>query len=174
MDYYIGTIIAVAFDYAPIDWVICNGQLLPIDQYSALYSLIGTTYGGDGTTNFAVPNLCGRTVLNQGTGTGLSARVLGQIGGAETVALQASQVGSHSHPLLASAQNGTSITPGPTTALGQNTQPLVSPYAVATPNTTLAPTSLSKVGSGQAHENRQPYLGLTYIINCYGLFPTQE
>jgi microcystin-dependent protein len=170
---FIGQIIAVGFNFAPVGWALCNGQLLPISEYSALFNLIGTTYGGNGQTTFALPNLQGQGVINQGQGSGLSAYVIGQQGGSEQISLTGSQVGSHSHALMASSQTGSTITPGTTVALAQNAQPAVNAYSTAAPNTSLAPSSIGLTGGGQPHENRQPFLTINYIIALFGIYPSQ-
>jgi microcystin-dependent protein len=170
---YVGQIIAVGFSFAPAGWLACNGQLIPISQYEVLFQLIGTTYGGDGQTTFALPNLCGRAVINQGQGQGLSNYVIGQQSGTEQVALTANQVGSHSHALMASTQTGSTNTPSSSVALAQNAQTLVNEFSTAAPTTTLAPSSISVSGSSVPHENRQPYLAINYIIAYEGVFPSR-
>jgi microcystin-dependent protein len=171
---YIGQIISVGFNFAPVGWMLCQGQTLPIAENQALYALIGTTYGGDGVNTFALPNLCGRVAVNQGQAPGLSPYVMGQSAGAENATLTASQVGSHTHPLMASTQSGSSNTPASTTALAQNAQTEVNMYSSAAPNTTLAPSSISSVGNSVPHENRQPFLTINYIIAVDGIFPSQN
>lgn len=168
---FVGQIIAVGFNFAPDGWLLCNGQLLPISQYDVLFNLIGTTYGGDGQSTFAVPNLCGRVAVNQGQGPNLSSYVLGQAAGSESVTLNAGQIGGHSHALMASSLAGTTTTPGTTTALAQNAQPAVEMYDTVAPNTSLAATSITPAGGNQPHENRQPYLAINYIIAWAGVFP---
>jgi microcystin-dependent protein len=170
---YLGQIMAVGFNFAPVGWFLCNGQTLPIAQYAALYNLLGTTYGGDGVNTFGLPNLCGRVAVNQGQGPGLSSYVLGQTAGTENVTLTANQVGAHAHPLMASQQSGSTATPGPTVALAQNAQTLVEMYGTVAPNTTLAPASIGNAGSSQPHENRQPCLTINYIIAWEGVYPSQ-
>jgi microcystin-dependent protein len=170
---FVGQILAVGFNFAPNGWFLCQGQLVPIAQYDALYNLIGTTYGGDGTSTFALPNLCGRVVINQGQGPKLSNYLLGQISGSENVTLVANQNGAHSHGLLASSKTGTTITPGATTALAQNDQALADMYSTAATNTSLAPGSIGPAGGSQPHENRQPFMTLNYIIAWAGVYPSQ-
>ena len=109
---YIGQIIAVGFNFAPVGWLQCDGSLLQISQYSVLYNLLGTTYGGDGSNTFGLPDLRGRAPLSVGQGVGLSNHVLGQAAGRETVTLTSNQVGGHSHLIMASAQTGGTATPG--------------------------------------------------------------
>jgi len=139
-----------------------------------LFALLGTTYGGNGTTDFAVPDLRGRAPLDAGTGAGLPNYVQGQNGGAESVVLTANQVGAHSHNLVASMQNGTATNPASNLALAQNPQPTVPVYAPPPSTTPLAGTAISANSSGgQPHENRQPYLAINYIIALFGIFPSQ-
>jgi len=170
---FVGQIIAVGFNFAPDGWLLCNGQLLPISQYDVLFNLIGTTYGGDGQSTFAVPNLCGRVALSQGQGPNLANYALGQTAGSESVTLSAGQTGGHSHALMAPALAGTTTTPGTTTALAQNAQPAVDMYGTAAPNTSLAVASITPAGGNQPHENRQPYLTVNYIIAWAGVYPPQ-
>jgi microcystin-dependent protein len=174
VDPFVGQIIPVAFNFAPVGWQLCDGSLLPISENQTLFALLGTTYGGNGTTNFAVPDLRGHAPLDAGTGVGLPNYVQGQSGGSESVVLTANEVGSHSHSLLASAQNGTATNPAANLALGQNPQPTVPVYAPPTSTTPLAVTAISANSSGgQPHENRQPYLAVNYIISLFGIFPSQ-
>jgi microcystin-dependent protein len=170
---FIGQVIAVGFNFAPVGWALCNGQLLSISEYQALYTLIGTTYGGDGVNTFGLPNLQGHAALSQGTGAGLPTYVLGEVSGSESVTLTASQIGNHPHTLNASAQTGGTTTPGSTVALGQNPQPAVNAYSTSAPTTSLAQSSIGPSGGSQPHENRQPYLTINYIIALYGVYPSQ-
>jgi microcystin-dependent protein len=170
---YIGQIIAVGFNFAPVGWVSCDGSLLPISEYSALFNLIGTTYGGDGQNTFAVPDLRGRSPLAAGQGQGLPVFVQGQIGGSESVSLTASQVGSHSHNLMASAQTGTVANPATNLALAQNAQPAVFVYGPPPSTTPLAGAAIAPSTGGQPHENRQPFLTINYIMSLFGVFPSQ-
>ena len=170
---YIGQIISVGFNFPPVGWLNCDGSLYDISQYNALFSLIGTTYGGNGQTNFAVPDLRGRVPLGMGQGVGQPTYVLGQIAGTETVSLQGNQVGSHTHTLLASSKNGTVSTPGPQNALAINTATQVSAYAPNPVNTTMAGSSIGISPGGLPHENRQPYQTLNFIIAYDGIYPTQ-
>jgi microcystin-dependent protein len=171
---FVGQIISVGFSFAPVGWQMCDGSLLPIANYQALYSLIGTTYGGDGINNFAVPDLRGRTPLSIGQGSGLPPYVLGMPLGSESVTLIANQVGAHSHNLMASTQNGSASNPAPTLALGQNPVSNVPVYGPPPSNTTLAGTAIGSTPSSVPHENRQPFLTITYIIALDGVYPTQS
>ena len=168
---FLGTIRLVGFNFAPVDWALCQGQLLPISQNSALFSLLGTYFGGDGQQNFALPDLRGRVAISQGQGPGLSNYTQGQTGGVETVTLNSAQAPAHTHTLMA-ATNATGNNPGPGLALGTPAA-AVRMYGASSP-TPLAPASIGPFGSGLAHENRQPYLGLNYIIALAGIFPSQN
>jgi microcystin-dependent protein len=171
---FIGQIIAVGFNFAPVGWLLCDGSLHPIAQFDVLFNLIGTTYGGDGTSTFAVPDLRGRVAINQGQGPGLSNYVMGQIAGSENVTLIANQVGAHTHALMASSQVGSTITPGATVALAQNAQTLIEMYGTTAPNTSLAPSAIGIAGTPGPHENRQPVLTINYIICYQGIYPSQS
>jgi microcystin-dependent protein len=170
---FVGQIISVGFNFAPVGWHLCDGSLLSIANYSPLYALIGTTYGGDGVNTFAVPDLRGRSPLNVGQGPGLPNYVLGQPAGSENVTLNSSQVGAHAHNLMGSSQNGSATNPAPTLALGQNAVTQVPVYAPPVSMTTFAPTAIGNSTGGQPHENRQPYLAINYIIALDGIYPTQ-
>jgi microcystin-dependent protein len=170
---FVGQVIAVGFNFAPVGWALCAGQLLPIAQYTALYQLLGTTYGGDGQTTFALPDLRGRAALGMGQGPGLRPYVQGQIAGFESVTLTAGQFASHTHALQAAA-TATSAAPGAGVVLG--TPEAATPiYAAAGTSATLAASAVSLAqGSGGAHENRQPSLTINYIISLFGIFPSQN
>jgi len=173
-DPWLGEIALVAFNFAPQGWAFCNGQLLSIAQNTALFSLLGTTYGGDGQTTFALPNLQSRVPIHFGQGTGLSPYLLGATGGVETVTLQTTQIPAHTH----------SFTPQATTAGGSATSPAGAFWAESgsgdtiyqggTSNTQMAPQTLGNTGGGQTHENRQPFLALNYVIALVGIFPSRS
>jgi microcystin-dependent protein len=161
---YIGMSLLVGFNYAPEGWVLCDGSVLPIAQYDVLFSLIGTTYGGDGVNNFAVPDLRGRVPMNQGQGV-----PIGQSGGAESVTLVASQYPAHTHTLSASGQTQNIAVPqGAVLASG------VADYTTTAPNGQVAPATLSMAGTPGPHENRQPYLALNWIIATQGIYPSRS
>ena len=171
---FVGQVIAVGFNFAPVGWALCQGQLLPISQNAALFSLLGTTYGGDGQSTFGLPDLRGRAALGMGQGSGLQPYVLGQPGGVESVTLTANQFASHTHALQAAA-TATTPTPGSGVVLG--TPAAATPiYATgAGIGTTLAPSAVSPAtGGGGPHENRQPSLTINYIISLFGIFPSQS
>ena len=169
---FIGQVIAVGFNFAPAGWAVCDGSLLPISEYTALFSLLGTTFGGDGVTNFALPDLRGRAALGAGQGPGLEAYPLGQNGGAESVGLTSWEVGSHTHALRAAA-TATTHTPSPTVVLGT---PNADTPIYATSGTSAVLTTAAIApgsGGGLPHENRQPSATVTYIISLLGVFPSQ-
>jgi microcystin-dependent protein len=171
---FVGQIISVGFSFAPVGWQMCDGTLLPISEYEALYSLLGTTYGGNGTSTFAVPDLRGRAPLCMGQGSGLPNYIQGQIAGSESVTLIANQVGAHSHSLLASTKNGSATNPASGLALGQNPVSTVPVYGPSSTNVALAGSSIGNSVGGVPHENRQPYLTINYIISLFGVYPSQS
>jgi microcystin-dependent protein len=172
---FLGQIIAVGFNFAPIGWKLCDGQLVPIAENQGLFNLIGTTYGGDGQTTFGLPDLRGRVAISQGQATGQPNYTPGQNAGSETVVLTANQTAGHAHTLLASSQKGTTDTPDSTMALAENDQVRVHMYGTVAPNTSLAPASITTTSSSsQPHENRQPYLVINYIIAVEGIYPSQN
>ena len=170
---YLGQVIAVGFNFAPVGWALCDGSLLSIAQNSALFQLIGTTYGGDGQSTFGLPDLRGRAALGVGQGPGLQPYNPGQSGGVESVTLNAGQFAGHTHALQAAA-SATTATPGSGVVLAATatTTPL---YAAAGTATTLASSAVSPAaGSNQPHENRQPSTAINYIIALEGIFPSQN
>ncbi len=155
-------------NFAPRGWAACNGQLLPINQNQALFSILGTTYGGNGVNNFALPNLRDRVPMHAGNGPGLAGRQLGEMAGEAAVTLQASQMPEHSHTLRGA---GAVSTGTPSAAVVPGAGPKV--YRAAT-NLTPMGAGLTAAGGGQPHENRQPYLGLMFIIALQGIFPSRN
>lgn len=168
MDPFLGEIRMVGFNFAPKGWAACNGQLMAISQNSALFSLLGTFYGGDGKVTFGLPNFQGAVPVCAGQGAGLSAYSLGQRGGAPTVTLTSAQVAQHSHGFGASAGDGNSQTAvGSTLATGIG----IADYAAPGPLVALNPNMLSPIGSGQPHNNLMPYCTLMFVIALTGVFP---
>ena len=170
-DSYIGTITAVGFDFAPRGWMKCEGQLLSIAQNSALFSLLGTTYGGDGISTFALPDFRGRVIGGTGSGPGVSARNIGQTTGTETNQLTVSQLPSHSHSVAAVTSEGNQNTPEGN--LPSNTKLLDKEYSNATANTTMNNAMIGATGSGSPVNNMQPTIFVTYIICTEGIFPSR-
>ncbi len=168
---FIGQVVAVGFNFAPVGWALCDGSLLPISQNAALFSLIGTQFGGNGQTTFALPDLRGRAALSQGQGPGLQPYVVGQAGGVESVTLASGQVGSHAH-VLAAATTATTPTPGSGVALGTPASgtPI---YATTGASASLSGSAVALSQGGAAHENRQPSTTINYIICVEGVFPSR-
>ncbi len=153
----------MAFGFPPKGWALCNGQLLPIMQNQALFSLLGTTYGGDGRTNFALPNLQGRIPIHFGAGY-----VLGQNGGEQVHTLSVNEIPAHFHVAQASRDNGSSPIPGTTSVLGA----VNNAYGPSANTVTLAPATIDSTGGSQPHQNLQPFLALSFCIALQGIFPT--
>jgi microcystin-dependent protein len=170
-DPFVAEIRIFPFNFAPKGWALCNGQLLPISQNTALFSLLGTTYGGDGKSTFALPNLQGSVPVHVGAnqpGPGLSTYDLGEIGGAENVTLLASEMPSHTHSVMAqTVDQGDNRIPSPSLNLG-NTQIYSN---AASSSATLDPTAVSPVGGNLPHNNLMPYLTLYFNIALQGVFP---
>jgi microcystin-dependent protein len=162
---YLSEIKLVSFGFAPRGWAFCNGQLLPINQNQALFALLGTTYGGNGTTNFALPNLQGRVPIHWGKGYNL-----GQTGGEQNHTLTINELPTHTH-----TPSGTNNTPDKPTPVGNTwaNAPGKDAYATAA-NASMNPTAIGNAGGGQPHANMQPYLTLNFIIALTGIFPTQN
>ncbi len=165
---YIGEIRMFGGNFAPNGWMLCEGQLLAIFEYETLFSLIGTTYGGDGQTTYALPDLRGRVPLHAGAGAGLSSRTLGEAGGQETVLLTVNQIPGHTHAPQASSLPGAQTSPA--NGLWAGARSLL--YSTAPPGIAMNPAAVANAGGSQPHENRIPYLGLNFIIAVFGIFPS--
>ena len=163
---YIGEIRMFAGSFNPVGWEFCDGQLMPISENEALFQLIGTTYGGDGETTFALPNLQSRVPIHQGNGF-----ILAETGGAEEITLTIAQIPAHTHAMLGSSNTGTSTAPTGN-VLAATTAATLTAYGADAPTTTLNPVSVSPVGGSQPHTNVQPYLTINYIISLFGLYPS--
>lgn len=164
---FYGEIRMFAGTFAPVGWALCNGQLLPIDQNDALFNLIGTTYGGDGLTTFALPNLQSRVPVHVGPGF-----ALGQSGGTESVTLTTSQIPGHSHTLNVDENSGTQLSPT-NNILAQTQNPLM--YRAIAPAVVTNPNSVLPAGGNQPHDNMLPFLVINFIINLVGpIFPSQS
>jgi microcystin-dependent protein len=169
---YIGEIRLFAGNFAPAGWAFCNGQLIPISENDALFVVLGTTYGGDGQETFALPDLRGRLPIHQGTGPGLSSRILGEAAGVESVTLTVNQIPAHNHALLCTTDNAATAAPQ-NQVMAAAPDANTNPYNTDAPLTTLASTALSPVGGSQPHTNVQPFLCINYIISLFGIFPSQ-
>jgi microcystin-dependent protein len=165
---YIGEIMLFAGNFAPQGWAMCDGQILAIAPNQALFSLLGTAYGGNGTTTFALPDLRGRSPLHWGQGAGLSNRVRGEQGGEVDHTLTLAELPAHTHAVRGSAGDGTSASPAGT-YIARNAASI--PLYAATANTTMAAGVFSTAGGGQPHPNRQPVLALNFIIALQGIYP---
>jgi microcystin-dependent protein len=184
---FLGEIMFTGFNFAPRGWAFCDGQLLPINQNQALYSLLGTTYGGDGRTDFALPDMRGRSPMHEGTGPGLSTHPLGMKGGTQSEILLTGQMPSHSHNLdnlLETRLNATNSATTETSATGNSLGISISRiYSSSVPNVPLHPDSLSvgftggtidNAGSNAPHDNMAPYLALSCNIALQGVFPSRN
>jgi len=172
----IGEVTMFAGNFAPRGWALCDGQLLPISQYQSLFSILGTTYGGDGRTTFALPDLRGRTPIHVGRGPGLSDYRLGQKGGVETVTLTTNQIPAHQH--AADFKLNTANAAGDTKNAQDNAFGAKEIYTTSAPATAMNAGTITgnigNTGGGQAHENRPPYLGINYIIALQGTYPSRN
>jgi microcystin-dependent protein len=165
---FLSEIRIMSFGFAPKGWSLCDGSLLPINQNQALFSLLGTTYGGDGRVNFALPNLQGRTPMHMGNG-----HSLGQVGGEQNHTLVASEMPAHPHQAQASTVPATTATPDNTVMLAQSVASSL--YAPADANLqALAPNALANSGGSQPHLNMQPFLTLNFCIALQGIFPSRN
>jgi microcystin-dependent protein len=167
-DPFVGEIRLFAGNFAPQGWLDCAGQTLPISEFDMLFNLIGTTYGGDGESTFSLPDLRGRAPLHMGQASGGSSYILGQNGGTESVTLTKDQTG-HTHYFQASTLQGTGPDPGPSVVVARSP---ASTYVQDVVSAELAPSSLLPSGQGAAHENRQPFLTVRFIISYNGIYPS--
>lgn len=170
---FLGQIAYVAFNFAPYGWLPCEGQILPIAQYQALYSLLGNTYGGDGQATFGLPDMRGRTVISEGKNpNNPTTYQRGQMGGSESVTLSLNQMPLHNHGVSAVTGEGNQSVP--TGNLPANTKVLDKEYSDATADTKMKQTMIDPAGGSQPHENRSPYLTLKCIIAINGVYPTRQ
>lgn len=161
---FLSEIKIVSFGFAPKGWAFCNGQLLPINQNQALFSLLGTTYGGDGQTNFALPNLQSRVPIHTGSG-----HTLGELGGEQAHTLSISEIPTHTHTLQASSTNGNAAVP-----TGNVLGAVSNAYGSAQNLTSMSPSAVGTLGGSQAHQNMMPFLTLNFCIALQGIFPSQN
>ncbi len=172
---YVGEIRMVGFNFAPLGWALCNGQILSISQNTALFSLLGTNYGGNGTSNFALPNFQGMAPMDQGQGVGLSQRFMGETDGTPSVTLLINEIPMHTHPPKA-APAGNSGAPAPTLTFeggGRGKPPAYAPY-LNTAAVPMAGAAVGPSGGNQPHNNMPPYLTVNFIIALQGVFPPRS
>jgi microcystin-dependent protein len=180
-DQFLAEIRIFPFNFAPVGWALCNGQILSIQQYSALFSLLGTNFGGNGTSNFGLPNLQGAVPLAWGQGSGLSLRPIGETGGETVVTVTSAQSPVHNHSIFASTSPGTTTTANGnqlgvgSSGGGKSGQTVVNLYSPNPANATtgLATAAFSFIGGGQPHNNLQPYLTLNFCIALQGIYPAR-
>jgi microcystin-dependent protein len=175
-DQFVGEIRIFGFNFAPTGWALCNGQLIPISQNTALFSILGTTYGGNGTSNFALPNLQGSAPLQAGQGPGLSLRDLGEFGGEPTVTLLASEIPAHNHTARCFNGAGNLTSPAGNVAamasVGRQSENRYSASAGTAPS--MNPQAVAPAGGGQPHNNMPPYLVMNFCIALQGIFPPRS
>ncbi|AQZ93699.1 phage tail protein [Halopseudomonas phragmitis] len=173
MDPFVGEIRIFGFNFAPKGWALCNGQLMPISQNTALFSLLGTMYGGDGKSTFALPDLQGSAPLQCGQGPGLTHRDQGEVGGSQTVTLLESEIPSHSHAWQASIRPANNGTPSGDVFLASASQSQLIMNASGA-NVMMAPEAIGPSGGSLPHNNMQPYLGMIFCIALQGIFPPRS
>jgi microcystin-dependent protein len=164
---FVGEIRMFAGNFPPAGWMFCNGDLLPISENETLFNLIGTTYGGDGQSTFALPDLQGRIPMHFGNGFSLA-----ETGGAESITLTTQQIATHSHPLLATTSFATTASPQGNVAAAASVVN-TNAYGTDQPTSAVSPSSVGGVGGSQPHNNFQPYLCINFIISLFGIFPSQ-
>jgi microcystin-dependent protein len=168
---YVGQLLLVGFNFNPVGWLFCQGQLVPISQQPALYNLLGTTFGGDGQNTFGLPDLRGRVPVHQGSAPGLGTYVMGQVAGTESVTLTVSTYPIHNHQFMAASQNSNANTPAGN-AIGGGLAAFNASGSVA--GQFVTQTISPAAGGGQPHENRQPLLAMNWIIAFEGIYPSQS
>lgn len=169
---FIGEIRIFGFDFPPLGFALCDGQLLPIDQNQSLFSILGTTYGGDGVGTFALPDLRGRSPIHAGTGAGLTPRSLGQRGGAQNVTLSLNELPTHDHTVNAEGVSATLGDPGGN--LLATAFPALLTHGPAAALVKTNPAQITDTGGGQAHANEQPFLTISFAIALQGVFPPRN
>jgi microcystin-dependent protein len=170
---FLGEIRMTGWNFASRGWALCNGQLMSIAQNTALFSLLGTTYGGDGITTFALPNLQGRVPIHQGQGPGLTNRTIGEVGGAESVTLLQTQMPAHNH-LVSASQSADGTSPGNSFPGNDSRGTPLNVYNSTSDGTVMNPAMISSSGGNQPHDNMQPYLCVSFMIALEGIFPSRS
>lgn len=165
---YVGEVRIFAGNFAPSGWMLCEGQLLPISEYETLFNLIGTTYGGDGQSTFALPDMRGRIPLHFGNGF-----TLAETGGVEEVTLTVAQIPAHNHPVLATANPASGTAPSINVLPATGAASTITAYGTDAPFFQLHPQTIGATGGSQPHNNFQPYLCVNFIISMFGIFPSQ-
>ncbi|HEX6746982.1 MAG TPA: tail fiber protein [Longimicrobium sp.] len=168
-DQFVAEIRIFPFNFPPTGWAFCDGQLMPISQNTALFALLGTTYGGDGKSTFALPDMQGNAPMQPGQGQGLTERFLGEMSGVESITLLQSEIPVHTHQLRGSADPGDNTVPGNAISLATSTGAFA--YVTTAPNSVMAFQGLPPAGGGLPHNNMQPYLTLNFCIALQGIFP---
>lgn len=174
---YLGEIRIFGFNFAPLNFAFCDGQLLPISQYSALFSILGTTYGGDGIVNFALPNFQGRAPMHWGNGIGLTPRTIGEVLGSPNVTLTVNEIPAHNHIVTAAVQSSADEsvnTPTNQTWLGSSDPGFSYSDTAVLPNTYFAAQAIGVTGGSQPHDNMQPYLVMNFCIAVNGIPPSRN
>lgn len=165
---YVGEIRMFGGNFAPAGWMFCEGQLLPISENETLFNLIGTTYGGDGQSTFALPDLRGRIPIHFGNGF-----IQAETGGVESVTLTVPQIAAHSHALLCTSNPASASAPGGSVVPAITSGATITPYGTDAPLVNLSPNAMTTIGGSQPHTNFQPYLCVDFIISLFGIFPSQ-
>jgi microcystin-dependent protein len=171
---FLGEVRLFPYTFAPVDWQLCDGSLLSIATYEALYTLLGTTYGGDGVTTFAVPDLRGRVPVHQGAGNGLTPRVMGQLGGTEGVTVSTAQLPAHTHAFVASSSIASLDAPAGTAEFGGLDADTMYSGTIVGDAVSTANATVSQVGGNQPHDNTMPTLAANFCIALFGIFPSQN
>jgi len=171
-DPYIGEIRMFGGNFAPAGWAFCQGQLMPISENDALFTLLGTTYGGDGQETFGIPDLQGRAPLHQGQGNGTSNYIIGQKGGVESVTVTTNQLPVHNHAAPTTTTGQQASPTGAILAKATSTQAGLRIYSTNASNVVMNPATIPAVGGSQPHDNFQPTLAISYIISLFGIYPS--
>jgi len=172
---FVAEIRVFGFNFAPVGWALCNGRIMSISQNTALFSLLGTTYGGDGISTFALPNLQGAAPLGADQGPGLSPRYIGETGGESAVALTTNQLPAHFHFVQCDSKaDGNSNSPAGAYFVASRARATSSGYQTAAPSVAMSPDAVGSTGGSQSHNNMPPYLGLNFCIALQGIFPSRS